>query len=62
MKRGTLFGLCSAALATAGLHAEDFVDRVDEALTVSAAKGRFRARVSGTLDLSITIWISRPPA
>ena len=51
MKRGTLFGLCSAALAIAGLHAEDFVDRVDEALTVSALKGRFRARVSGTLDL-----------
>ena len=46
MKRGALFSVCSAVLATAGLHAEDFLDRVDEALTVSAAKGRFRARVN----------------
>lgn len=40
-----------AALATAGLHAEDFLDRVDEALTFSALGDNVRLRLSGTLDL-----------
>ena len=33
--------------------AEDFLDRVDEALTVSAFHDRVRARLSGTLDLEV---------
>ena len=51
MRKRSLLCVCLAALAPIGLSAEDFIDRVDEALTVSALKGRFRARLSGTLDL-----------
>jgi hypothetical protein len=40
-----------AALAVSNAWAQDFLDRVDEALTFTAVKGEVRARVSGTLDL-----------
>ncbi len=47
--------LCAGTLAIfnlAGLcTAEDFLDRVDEALTISAFGDQVRARLSGTLDL-----------
>jgi hypothetical protein len=49
-KRGLLC-VCAAAIAPTALRAEDFLDRVDEALTVTALKGRFRTRLSGTVDL-----------
>jgi len=39
------------ALATARLAAEDFLDRVDQALTVSAFRDKVRARLSGLVDL-----------
>jgi len=41
----------SLALAAAGLRAQDFLDHVDDALTVGAAEGFFRARLSGTVDV-----------
>ncbi len=37
-------------LSAAILRADDLIDRVDNALTWSAANGQWRARVSGTLD------------
>ena len=40
-----------AASVTAVARAEDFLDRVDEALTFTAFHEKVRARVSGTLDL-----------
>ncbi len=51
MSRPGLLCVCLAALASAGLCAEDFLDRVDEALTISTSDGSVRARLSGTLDL-----------
>lgn len=42
------------------LHGEDFLDRVDEALTVSALDDRARVRLSGTLDLEY-YHIAKPP-
>ena len=39
------------ALAAARLEAEDFLDRVDEALTFSAFHDKLRARLSGLMDL-----------
>ncbi len=39
------------ALVAARLQAEDFLDRVYEALTFSAFKDTVRARVSGLIDL-----------
>jgi hypothetical protein len=44
--------LIGVALATGGtLKAQDFIDRLDEALSYSAFNANLRARVSGTLDL-----------
>src|SRR3982074_2553194 len=40
-----------AVSATSGARAQDFLDRVDEALTFTTLNGNVRARVSGTLDL-----------
>src|SRR5882762_992039 len=40
------------AASTAGnARAQDFLDRIDEALTFTALNGDVRARISGTLDL-----------
>src|SRR2546430_12477202 len=39
------------AAAAGNATAQDFLDRVDEALTFNALNGDVRARVSGTLDL-----------
>lgn len=47
--RALSFGV--VALAAARLEAEDFLDRVDEALTFSAFHDKLRARLSGLLDL-----------
>ncbi len=51
MMRFRPYCVCLAALATAGLHAEDFFDRVDQALTTSIWNDKVRLRLSGTLDL-----------
>jgi hypothetical protein len=51
MRIGRFLLLCCGALAV-GLRADDDVfDRIEQALTVSAAEGRVRARISGTADL-----------
>ena len=42
-------GLCASVAVNA--RAQDFLDRVDEALTFTSPNGDVRARVSGTLDL-----------
>ena len=51
MIRGGPLCACLAALASSGLHAEDYFDRVDQALTKSFLNDRVRLRLSGTLDL-----------
>lgn len=48
IRRGLFAAL---ALAAANLRADDWVDALDRALTVSALQDAFRARLSGTLDL-----------
>jgi hypothetical protein len=50
MKRFALAFLVSV-WAIAAAPAQDFLDRVDEALSFTAFNNNFRARVSGTLDL-----------
>jgi hypothetical protein len=49
--RTTIIGFCCVGLTTAGLGSDDFLDRVDDALTTSAFNHAVRARLSGTLDL-----------
>ena len=51
MKTLQVLTLFVVALAAARLEAEDFLDRVDEALTFSAFQDKVRARFSGLLDL-----------
>ena len=51
MKALRVFCGCLLALAAARLEAEDFLDRVDDALTISAFHDQVRARLSGLLDL-----------
>jgi len=60
MKRFAAIVLCLAAWASAAARADDDLDRVDDALTVTAADGRTRARVSGTFDLE-GYHLSQPP-
>ena len=49
-----------ATVCAASAPAEDFLDRVDEALTRSLFDDRFRVRLSGTLDLE-AYHVSQPP-
>ncbi len=51
MNRGARLAGMLLALATTGWGQEEFLDRLDEHLTVSSASGAVRARLSGTLDL-----------
>ncbi len=46
-----LLGLALACAWAAALRADDAIDRIDEALAMSTAGDRVRARLSGTLDL-----------
>jgi hypothetical protein len=46
-----IIALVLGASVAGNAPAQDFIDRVDEALTFTAANGDVRARVSGTLDL-----------
>jgi hypothetical protein len=50
MKSLQVFGFFLALTAT-GVTAEDFLDQVDDALTMNAFQGDVRARLSGLLDL-----------
>jgi hypothetical protein len=49
--RRPAFFMIAAVLAAAGRASEEFFDRLDQMLTVHAADGNVRARLSGTLDL-----------
>lgn len=49
-----------AALGVATVAAEDFLDQIDEALTINAFDGKVRARLSGFLDLE-AYQIEQPP-
>jgi hypothetical protein len=51
MKNGFLLVFVLLAASSVARAADDFIDRVDEALVFSDAQGDLRARVSGTLDL-----------
>ena len=52
---------CLAAGATAASGADDFIDRVDEALTWAGCHNQLRARLSGTLSLEGYHFTSSPP-
>jgi hypothetical protein len=49
--RRRVAGFCFVTLAAARLAAQDFLDRVDDALTVTAFHDQVRARLSGLIDL-----------
>lgn len=51
MKAIRVLSLCIVTLTAVRLEAEDFLDRVDEALTFSAFHDQGRARFSGLMDL-----------
>jgi hypothetical protein len=51
MKALTALSLCLLAGSASAFEIDDFFDRLDSALTVSAFQDNFRARLSGTLDL-----------
>jgi hypothetical protein len=52
MKSLRILGFFVALTATR-LAAEDFLDQVDDALTINAFQGKVRARLSGLLDLEV---------
>jgi hypothetical protein len=51
MKTRQVLSLLIVVLTTARLEAEDFLDRLDEALAFSAFHDKVRARLSGLMDL-----------
>lgn len=58
MKLQTVCVLLSATLAA---EAQDFLDRIEQALTFSALNDNLRTRVSGTLDLELYHFEQPPP-
>lgn len=51
MKALYVLSICFATLSTAALGFDEWLDRVDETLTVTAFEDRARLRLSGTIDL-----------
>jgi hypothetical protein len=51
----------AACVSASSVAAQDFFDRLDDALTVSAFHDNFRARLSGTLDLEGYAFEQPPP-
>src|SRR2546423_15590754 len=47
------FSLCLFACTACAFDIDDFLDRLETALTLSAFQDNLRARLSGTLDLEI---------
>jgi hypothetical protein len=47
------FSLCVFACTACAFDVDDFLDRLDSTLTISAFHDNFRARLSGTLDLEL---------
>lgn len=60
MKTVQIFSFCFVALTATRLAADDFLDQVDDALTMNAFHGNVRARLSGLLDLEV-FQIDQPP-
>jgi hypothetical protein len=56
-----LASLALVTCATPASHAEDFLDRVDQALTLSGFHDNVRARFSGTIDLEAYSFEQPPP-
>ena len=55
------FCACLLAVASPAAEAEDFLDRVDRSLTISAFNDQVRVRVSGLLDLEYYHLPQPPP-
>ncbi len=55
------FGLAFAAFTLPAFGAEDFLDRVGEALRFTAFHDNVRARLSGTIDLEVYTFEQPPP-
>src|ERR1051326_5533257 len=55
------FSLCVFACTACAFHIDDFFDRLDTALTLSAFQNNLRARLSGTLDLEFYNFEQPPP-
>jgi hypothetical protein len=53
-------GFCFVALTTTGFAAEDFLDRVEDTLTITAFNDNVRAQVSGLADLEF-FRVDQPP-
>src|SRR4030095_13102040 len=53
--------LCVFACTAYAFDVDDFLDRLDTALTISAFQDNLRARLSGTLDLEIYHFEQPPP-
>jgi hypothetical protein len=51
--KSSAFSLCVFVCTACAFDADDFLDRLDTALTTSAFQGNLRVRLSGTLDLEI---------
>ena len=47
------FSLCMLACTACAFDVDDFLDRLDTALSISAFHDNLRVRLSGTLDLEI---------
>ncbi len=60
MKTLRIFSFCFVALTATRLAADDFLDQVDDALTMNAFHGNVRARLSGLIDLEV-FRIDQPP-
>ena len=59
--RRCVLSVCWLGLALARVQGQEFLDRVDEALTVSARHDQVRARLSGLLDLEGYYFQQPPP-
>ena len=56
-----LLSACLLAATVRSVNAEEFLDRVDQALTISVFDDQVRARVSGLLDLEYYHYPQPPP-
>ena len=59
--RRSLYCACLIVAALRAANAEDFLDRVDQSLTISAFHDQVRARISGLLDLEYYHLPQPPP-
>jgi len=55
------FSLCLFTCTACAFDTDDFFDRLDTALTISAFQNNLRARLSGTLDLEFYNFEQPPP-